>query len=241
MNFKLFALYTAGQYWKRTLSTGKETQVYSLLLANLTSTNFKSTVVTGPSDFLQYHLWDFSFFCLSQKYDKHLSQSSISLRLLCCSFLNFLEDLLASYFLFHLWQTSEDKQSLTPQKQKQTLWDRGTSDITKFPDSQNKSLSKSQYLYMCVADTWKLKTRQLHSPWIGTTRVYTHYRPSKSHGWCYFSTISKMSFQALLYALLCGFKTSVWCHLKIDFCGVIQTRVRLSFCFLTKEILQTRP
>lgn len=32
----------------------------------------------------------------------------------------------------------------------------------------------SQSLCICVADTWKLKTQQVHSPWIGISHVYTY-------------------------------------------------------------------
>lgn len=51
----------------------------------------------------------FSF--LSQRYGKHLSQWCISARRICGSFFNFLEDLLASYFLFCLWQENKTKKT----------------------------------------------------------------------------------------------------------------------------------
>lgn len=75
----MLALYTADQHWRRALSTGKETRVYSLLLENLIIAGFKSTVLTGPSGFLQYHLWHFSFSCRSQRHDKHLHYSDVFL------------------------------------------------------------------------------------------------------------------------------------------------------------------
>lgn len=179
--FRLLALYTAGQYWRGTLSSGKETWVYSWFLAILITTGFKSMVLTGPSGFLQYHLWDFSFSCLSQRHDKHLSQWCISLRLLRCSFLNFLEDLLASYFLFHLWQSSK-KQTMpyTTKAKSASQTAAAQTHIAKFPDSQTKGLGMPQCLHVCVADTWKLWTWQVHKPWIGATRVHTHQLTSKT-------------------------------------------------------------
>lgn len=72
-------LYTADQHRRRVLSTGKETRIYSLLSENLITAGFKSMVLTGPSGFLQYHLWHFSFSCLSQRHDKHLHHSDVFL------------------------------------------------------------------------------------------------------------------------------------------------------------------
>lgn len=102
----------AGQYWRQTLSTGKVTQF---------------TCAFGKSNhhwFLRHDLnWGtwflpvshvgfyFIFSFLSQRYGKHLSQWCISERHICGSFFNFLEDLLAFYFLFCLWQENKTKKT----------------------------------------------------------------------------------------------------------------------------------
>lgn len=133
--FRLLALYTAGQYWRRTLSSCKETWIYSLLLANLITTGLKSMVLTGPSGFFQYHLWDFSFSYLSQRHDKHLSQWCISVRLLCCSFLNFLEDLSAVVSISFVAGKQKQTKPCTAEAKSASQRAAPQTDIAKFPDS----------------------------------------------------------------------------------------------------------
>lgn len=104
------------------------------------------------------------------------------MRLLCCSFLNFLEDLSAVVSISFVAGKQKQTKPCTAEAKSASQRAAPQTDIAKFPGLQNKGLGMSQCLYMCGADIWKLKTWQVHSPWTGTTHDCISTDLQKSHG-----------------------------------------------------------